>query len=570
MRCRFRIPLVLALVLLLAPLAFPQAENVPACHPVYLFLQRMEAKGIITRYRDAILPISRREVGEFLDTVRARQAKLSKTEQGWLADFMSEFHYDMTGSPERVYSLIGSEEPTVFSAIGQEFSNREKFFYAFTDSIATLFTNVLFDADVRKISGDDLGSQDAQYLQVGLHARGTLVGRLGYYLQFTNAQYWGSQELLARDPIISQSYALYSGNTQNFDFSEGYARYDGGIFAVQAGRERLLWGYGADQKMIVSDVSRVFDFIKADFQYKAIKYTFIHGWLLGRESRIPFEIPEDTSYTFSERVIADKYFAAHRFELSFPGLFDLGLQELYIYSNRSVDLAYLNPFVLLESAQRSRGERDNGLWGIDLQTHFIPNLELHGTLLFDDIHIPGSFSDAWYDKHAWQAGFLYADPVGIRNISLFVDYTRVEPWMFGHDFSRDNNYTHNGEMLGAPIGPNADAWTLRLDWFALRNLYLSGTVVKTREGNNLYDPGGQLVKNVGGDPLVPHRSTDPETKIFLDGARTDRYRAQFFARYEPINQMWVEATYLYDRAKDYTLSTVDENHTVIFHLRWEL
>jgi hypothetical protein len=549
--------------------ALAQAENVPAGHPVYVFLKRMEVKGIISRYHDAILPIGRREVAEFLVSIQEHNSRLSTAERGWLRDFLSEFQFDINGSTERIHSLIESEEPEFLGALEKTFSDKEKFFYAVTDSQFSLFSNILFDGDMRRITGDDLGDQHAEYLQLGFRARGTVTGHLGYYFQFSNAQFWGSRDLLSRDPHISQSFSLQTSDARNFDFTEGYGRYDGKFFSVQLGRERLLWGNGFDQKLMVSDNARVFDFVRVDAQYKAFKYTFIHGWLLGNSSTIYFRIPQDTTYSFSEPTVADKFFAAHRFELSFPRLFDIAFEEMYMYSNRSVDLAYLNPFVLLESVQRARGERDNGQWAFDIQTHFIPSLELHGTLLFDDIHIPGIFSNKWYDLHAWQAGGVWADPLGVANITLFLDYTRIEPWVYSHERSRDNNFTNNGVILGPPIGPNADSWAAKIEWLPLRNLYLSGTVVKTREGENIYDSGGQLIKNAGGDPLVAHRGTDPETKVFLDGARTDTYRARFVAHYEPINQLWVTAAYDYDRTDNLFISTKGVNHTMYLHLRWE-
>ena len=49
------------LSLTLACSAIAQVETVPANHPVYIFLKRMEVKGLIDRYHDAILPISRKD-----------------------------------------------------------------------------------------------------------------------------------------------------------------------------------------------------------------------------------------------------------------------------------------------------------------------------------------------------------------------------------------------------------------------------------------------------------------------------------------------------------------------------
>src|SRR5512140_170753 len=76
--------------------ALPQAENVPATHPVYTFLKRMAVKGLIERYSETVLPVGRRDVAAFLDTVDGHRARLSETEREWLDDYLSEFRYDLT------------------------------------------------------------------------------------------------------------------------------------------------------------------------------------------------------------------------------------------------------------------------------------------------------------------------------------------------------------------------------------------------------------------------------------------------------------------------------------------
>jgi hypothetical protein len=559
-----------ALAILTVREVHAQAENVPAYHPVYIFLKRMEIKGILQQYDDVILPLSRRQVAEHLKTVQAHSQSLSSTESGWLKDFMSEFQFELTGSAEGFHPLIGSEQSSFWGAMGQEFTDREKFIAVTTDSSVTMFLNGLLTLEGRGFKGDPLGPSDAEYIQIGGRIRGTLFNHLGYYLQATNAQFWGSRELLQRDPMISQSHALSTGDAQNFDFAQGYVRYDAGMLSAQLGRERVLWGYGVDQKMIINDYIREFDFIRADFKYKAFRYTFIHGWLLGTQSSLVLPYPADSSSTFVEPVIADKYFAAHRFGLSFPELFDVGFQEMYIYSNRSVDLGYLNPLMLLESLQRSRGERDNGLWAFDFKSRFFNGFQIMGTLFYDDIHVPYMFSDKWFDKYAWQLGFAYTDALTIRNTTLFVEYLRVEPYVFGHERSRDNNYTSLGVLIGPQIGPNADLWTFRLDYLPFRNLFLSARVSLERKGMNPVDSLGTVIRNVGGDFNLPHRETDPDTKKFLDGTLVKGTRVGFKVTWEFLNQMWLDGAVEYQSTKNTVSGALEKNTTYLVRLRTEL
>lgn len=570
MNSPLRLCVVFVVMFGIRAVSFSQIETVPATHPVYSFLKRMEVKGVIERYRDAVLPISRREVGEFLLDAQQRSEHLTSTERLTLSDFLSEFQFDNTSSVDGFLSVIDSDEESLGRALGEEFSNREKFLYVLNDSSISMFVNGLLTFDGRRINGDALGTTRAEFVQFGIRARGTLLDKLGYFIQGTNAQFWGSRDLLRRDPVISQYYTLGVTDIQNFDNAEGYIRYDGGLVSAQLGRERVLWGAGYDQKMISSDNVRTYDFLRADFQYKSLKYTFFHGSLLGRRRHIVFSDPTDSTTTYTEPTVADKFIAAHRIEFSFPGMFDIGFQEMAIYSNRSIDFAYLNPFIVLESAQRSREERDNVLWAFDMQTHFVRGLELNGTIVFDDLHFSEFFEPRWYNRYAYQAGMMLTDPLFVPDMTLMVEYTRVKPFVYAHDRSRENSYTSLNSLLGPRIGPNSDSWFLRADYFPLRNLTLSLRVTFTRRGENEYDGSGKLLRNVGGDVFQGHRNTDPRDAYFLDGILVKSRTIQFLATYEIVNQIWVDGWFQSESVENTSAGLTEKNTTFGARFRLEL
>jgi hypothetical protein len=531
----------------------------------------MEVKGMIDRYRDAVLPLGRADVGKYLKTISEKQNSLSRAEREWLSDFRSEFQYELTGSVSGFDALIASSGESTDSVGSGIHADRERAAVLHADSAVTLFVNGLVELDGRRISGDGMGSAHAEFFQVGARARGTVLGHLGYSLQFTNAQFWGSRALLARDERISQSHALGVTNAQNFDFYEGSIRYDAGIISAQVGRERVLWGNGYGEKMTLSDNPRVFDHVRVDVNYKAVGYTFLHGWLLGTERMLTFSLPADTTFQFAEPTFADKFFAAHRLELSFPGVISVGFQEMVVYSNRSVDLAYLSPLSFLESVQRSRGERDNVFWAFDLQTHFMRDLEVSASILYDDINVPDMFSNRWNDRYAWQVGLFYADPFTLANTSLMVEYTRVEPYVFSHGRSRDNSFTSLGLMLGPRVGPNGDSWFLRLDYAPERNLSLSARVLLKRHGLNTLDSAGTVTRNVGGDVLFPHRDgKDSDTKLFLDGSAVNSRRIEIAASWEVLNQCWLEGLYRFDSIESGSTGLKATDNFFTIRLRFEL
>jgi len=561
--------ILLCVILLSATASFAQQENVSVSNPVYNFLKRMEVKGIIERYHDAVLPLSRAEVAKFLVVVEERKDLLSEAEQAWLNDFLAAFQYEIQGTIEGFHRLIASERNTFGAAVSDMFSDGEKYLYFHTDSTFAIFANALLDFDARMISGDALGSEHTQYLQAGGRMRGTVYGHLGYYAQWTNAQFWGSRELLYRDPIISQSHALQVGNAQNFDIAESYVRYGTEIVSAQVGRERILWGIGHDQKMTLSDNVRPYDFVRFDAKFKSLKYTFLHAWLVGTRGQVVFTVPADSTTRFTEDVAADKYFVAHRLEFSLPGLFDIGLQEMLIYSNRSPDLAYLNPLTIIESSQRSRGERDNAYWALDLQLHFIPNVELSGSITFDDINIPILFSDKWNAMYAWQAGMFYADMFGLANTSLMVEYTRIEPYIYSHARSREDNYTSLDRNLGPRIGPNADSWFIQIDYLPSQFLTFSLRTSFDRKGENVLGASGQVIKNVGSDVFLPHRDGDPETKVWLDGTLYKWRTVDLRVAWEIVHQIWLEGRGLFESIQNTATGVQDKNTTAIFHISAE-
>ena len=528
-----------------------------------MFLKRMELKGVIQHYHDAVLPLSRREVAGFLTRIKASEHELTSVDRDILGDYLVEFQYDIGGTTDQYYSFLDFPDTSIGSISGSFLSEKEKFLYAYADSNTSFFVDGLLTLDARRHSGDTLDGAHAEFVQFGGRIRGTVYHRIGYYLQGTNAQFWGSRELLGRDKQISQAYTLGILNAKNFDVVEGYVRYDADILSLQVGRERTLWGNGYGDKLTLSDSIRVFDFIRADAQYKSLKYTFLHGWLLGKKTNLVY----DTTNHFVEPVVADKYFAAHRLEFSFPAVFDIGFQEMAIYSNRSVDLAYLNPVTLIESAQRSREERDNVFWEFDVQLHRWNNFELQASILFDDINFPKWGSNSWENRYAYQIGAMVVDPLQISNTAVAAEYTRIEPYTFSHNRSRDNDYGSLGRFLGHHIGPNADSWYFRVDCQPTRKLRTSVDVEIVREGNNIYDASGNLVKNVGGDYLVPHRTIDSEQKEFLGGDFVKTYISKISLAYEMVNEVFVDFHYEYRQRNDSELRTLTTDHDIGIALR---
>ena len=466
-----------------------------------------------------------------------------------------EFSYDISKTVDGDQEFFKFPQQSFPDAVGGFFNDRQKYLTTYADSNVSVFVDGLLDFDARRSSGDALGNAHAEYAQIGGRIRGDVGDHIGYYVQGTNAEIYGSRDVLDRDPLISQAHTLNDLTAKNFDFTDGYARYTSGLISIEIGQERMTWGTGFGDKLILSENPPDFPFIRLDAEYKSFKYTFMHGWLVGMPTSSLYTVQPDTSVKYVNMSMDDKYIAAHRIDFSAGGL-ELGFQEILIYSNRSVDLAYMNPVTLFESAERDRGQLDKNYWAFDAQLHYWKNVELQGSIMFGDITFQKWFTNDVDNLDAWQMGAMFIDPLGISNQSFFVEYTHIEPYMYSFGRSPDDNYANNERILGDTLGPNGESYLASLTTTWTHKLTSTISYEFSRKGSDIYH-GDTLVDNVGADYLVPLGPTDSRQKQWLGGHLIQEYRFTFGLTYELFKKMFINVHYIW--------SAVDNNDLQLFN-----
>lgn len=492
-------------LLLLLPTQFliSQVENVPISHRVYDFLKRMEVRGIIKNFDDASLPLSRNEVANFLHEIYTQRENLSLKEIGYLELLMIEFENEL--KTENFFETAILKNGLKFSDIS---SDKAKYIYAYRDTNISFFVDALLNFDFRFSK-----KSKVVLAEIGGRLRGTYDGKLGFYLQSTDGQSFGSKELASEDLRLRQNYKFNEKGSVNFDFTEAYIKYQTKQLSFQIGREWITQGYGFSGKLFISKTAPIFDFFKIRFKYKGISYDFVHSWLLGAKFSIPDTISGDIT------VINSKYLATHRLNFNFWDKFNLGVWEGIIYTKRFPELAYFNPINFYKSAEHSLQDRDNALLGFDFKSNLFKNFQVYWTLLIDDINFP-TLGTGWYGNQlGYQLGFYFAN--FIKDADLIFEYTRIEPYVYSHRFN-ENNYSHNSFLLGHDIGPNSDDFFVKIIYLLSKRATLSIFAEKIRHGENpIVD---QDTINVGGDFRLGHRNWDAEKVKFLDGVLKNSYR----------------------------------------------
>ena len=520
---------IIPVLCLVHPLLFGQRELVPSTDPVYQFLFRQELRGTIHGFQWGMLPLSRREVSSFLDSLD-RVEGLPETDQRMLQDFDIRFSYDRS----RTLELSSSFLPA-FTFAGIADDRRQKYLYMNVDSTSAFFLDGFASYSYRAGKGDSVGSAFAALGEIGFRIRGTLFDRLGFFLQASNGrQFSGSHDFAIIDPRLKANKKFNSDERAYFDFTNGYMRYDADWLALTVGREQLAWGTGFSDRMMFSGNTVPFDFVKLDIRSGNLRYSFLHGSLVGSDT---------TGHTASS-----KYIAAHRLEFNIGSRFRLGLGEAILYSNQPPSFALLNPMAFLTSTELStEGSEDNAhnsiIW-IDASVNPARNVRVSGAWLIDDISF-GSLGKSDVsgntNKFGWQAGILWNDALRLDNLILSLEYTRIGPFVETHR-TIFNSFTHWNLPLGDALQPNSDEWTVEAGYDVTSRLSIRGKLQFQRTGENIVDQSGGMVFNAGSDFLRGDGDiTHPN--VFLEGNRVNRTLGTFELTWQPIRQYFIELQY---------------------------
>lgn len=541
----FSIILFLICTVILKPeQALSQIENVPLNNPVYNYLKEMEVKKIISDINDDDPNLSRFQVSDFLNEINLKNNELSNTERKLMNKYLIEF--DPTYIDKKTTMSLFKSNMKVSNGFKDFFSNKQKYLFAYQKNENNIFIEAL--GQLSYINGLKPSSKsNAKIFDVGFRMRGSLFGHLGYNFSVVKGGAVGDSILIesAFPPIVSTfKYQENTENITNYDFASGYLKYfitpsEGMNISAQLGREKLKYGLGYSKSLSLSGDAPDMDFLKLNFKYGIINFSSIFGSTVGE-----FSPNREERYT--------KYFTANRLKLAFDDLFDVGIGETVI-SSRGIELGYLNPLIFYKFVEHSLQDRDNGTIFADFQTHFLKNFELQGTFFLDE-NILSNLSDMTKatNKTAYQIGFFWYEPAGVKNLALIFEYTKIRPYVYTH-FDFKNTYTAFGVNIGHPIGPNSDQIFTKLTYNVNEKVRLKLEYQKIRKGQNIYDADGELVRNVGGDVYQSFRTgTDSDIAYFLDGVRVNNDIVSFNINYEPARNYIFDLNYTYNMADNLT------------------
>lgn len=538
---------VIALLTLLffPSFVFSQIENIPSTNDVYNFLQRLYTEGLLGEYDAVILPLSKKQVNSALDSVLLRKSSLSYIDQKILDRMI--LKYSSKQSDEIIQFFDSFPEEFIPNVI----QDKEKHLYLFKDSIINFYIHPLFEYKLIYSNQDNkLGS----VINFGGRIRGSYDDWFGYYVEASNGSVIGDRGIAALDRRVSQSFTFNDTKINFFDNTQGYIRLEKGIISLQLGRERILWGAGQINKLILSNNPPIFDFIKFNIHYKSLRYDFLHGWLVMQPEIIL--INNDKS-----KEKRSKYLAISRLGFNPNNNLSLGVSQMIIYSNRAFEAAYLNPFLFWESAQRSLNDLDNSFLAFDGKLRVRDGLLLNASAIFDDINFSRLFKGEWSGHNngfAWQGGISLTAPIIFDNMMVNFEYLQLRPYIFSHwGYKESLTYTNNGYLLGVDLNPNSTLVSFSLSYDLTDRVNLYTYFFHALHGNNEYDSLGNRTKNVGGNVFEYYTMNDSKFAPLLDGIRETDNWVRIGLNWEFFNGLFFK--FEWERRKNSFYPTNDHN-----------
>jgi hypothetical protein len=570
---------------------FSQVSNVKLDHDVYSFLSKLSQKGII-EYTDLVKPLSRRYVAQKLVDAKNKLTRLTKLQFEELKFYEAEFGYEIERlkiedrSKELEDRTQDSEynkqnpEPRIEkqkssfktkdertdegetkkrdlldkswefevrnSKVGKENVDTANELYTYVEKDPYQrwrffgYQNSQINLNVNPIMGYEIANWEKsnyQNLILGLNFRGEIGGILGFNFELVQTResprvksflYNGFSKNTAIDVQLADAERMEYA-TVNVDLG---VNWEWGSFTI--GKNHLNWGYAENGKIVLSEKSPSFPYIRLDIKpTEWLTFNYMHAWLKS-------DVVDTNSFYSSWRIRGNenenrfsyiqKFMAMHSVTFSFWDGVDLSLGESIIYAD-NLQLAYLIPIMFFDLAdeylsndKNYAGSSTQLFLALSSRNH-VKNTHFYGSFHADELTPEGLFDPATqYYKFAFTLGASTVD-LPIENIGLRIEYTKVYPGNYRH-FIPTLTYESSSALLGHWMGDNGDLFYTAIDYTVFRGLNFKLWTQYIRKGtealgNRAYQiqipqPGFLFVDNIHDRKNYTYYGIDVNYEIFHD------------------------------------------------------
>jgi hypothetical protein len=443
---------------------------------IYDFLNELASMHII-ELNSTIKPYSRIFIVEQLIIASSKKELLNPRQQAELEMHLKEYAIENKGT----YS---KSKYNVF--------RKNSLFDNSLNPISINYYDSNFRVTIRPIIGRMYDVRDDKeyryHNKVGVNFIGYIGSNLSIYANLRDN--YQKNDIYAQPNYLTLyeggSYKENNGGRIGADYSEmrggiTYAWKWGHIGIV---KDHIEWGDNYHGSNILSGRTPSFASIKLNLKpSKWFELNYFHGWLV---SMVPDSSRSYITSTNVKRTIfSNKYMAANMFTIRPFKNFNFSIGNSIIYSDKSIQLAYLIPVMFFKSIDHTltKGtENENSQMFFNFSSRNIKNIHIYASIFIDEFS-KNRIGDPKRTNFISYKGGVKTSNFIIQNISLTAEYTQTKPMTFKHrvpTLTFETNYYN----LGSYLIDNAEEIYLSLSYKPNSKLTISTSYTQIHKGND--------------------------------------------------------------------------------------
>lgn len=517
-RFLIRLSLIILPAVFLHLPVFGQSVSLSTTHEVYGFLKRLEARRILTDYKDAFKPLSRMAIAEYLYFIQPKLDLLTEVERDTYEYLRSEFSYE-------------------FGAIGGDPEPTELRWHLFSFDLMEGMLNADLNASFQwSRSGSSLRwfsindpRESVRMRSQGARFYGYAFKDVGFAFNFVDHREAGNAIDFSKQNTPDQGFVQTTTGAEVLEYNttEAQLSWNIGEFTFALEKMHKVWGYGERGNVILSRKSpsapqfrmRVPLASWMDFVYVLAD---LHSNVVDSARSYPANSSSMTN--FYRTVYRSKYMAGHGVEISITDGLDFSIGETVIYSDKGIQLMYLLPVMFFKSGEHYNRDTDNIQWFGSLDVNLIRNTNLYLSVLIDEINTNDLLNPGQARNQLGYTAGVHLYDLPLRNTEFILEYSRLNPWVYTHKYPAAT-FANNGYAMGHWIGQNADLLFVGLVATPMYDLRLMGQYEHYRKGG---------LKDVAFQYQVP-------SQPFLYGPLREERTFGLDARYQFVRDGFVHA-----------------------------
>lgn len=228
-------------------------------------------------------------------------------------------------------------------------------------------------------------------------------------------------------------------------------------FTIKFGRDFLVWGPGRDAAMLISANSRPMDQIYLSYQHSWLRYDFFTATL------------DASTYPINDAPSRQqRYLSGHRLEIRPWKYFYIAICEAMSFGGPDfgTNFAFVNPFIFYHGAQLNGPDNGNTIGSLQVAVMPIKNITLYADLMIDDVQLEHSVrGDLEPDEVGILGGINIADPVGVKHLDIYAEYTRITNRTYNSQGGPWEKWLHRREPIGHFLGNDFDRMMIGADYW---------------------------------------------------------------------------------------------------------